>query len=155
MEELPHWFDTGYFTVTQLIPVRKLSSRSADAFNSDTISYHRNVSTKTVWGVVHDILKYMELERVAVAYIKPPPKQEQQEIIIRRCMTCKDLWSLTIHLLIIRVWFMKENGQCFVLMLPEKPVLAGYHWACYLFSELEKSRMPSKNIHTNFSIHTY
>ena len=39
---------------------------------------------------------------------------------------------------------MKDNGQCFVLMLPEKPELAGYHWTCYLFSEVEKSRMISK-----------
>ena len=31
-----------------------------------------------------------------------------------------------------------------MLMLPEKPELAGYHWTCYLFSELEKSRMMSK-----------
>ena len=85
MEELPHWFDTGHFTVTQLIPERKLSSRSMEAsFNSDTISYHRNRPTKTAWGVVHNILNYMDLESLVTTYIKLPPKQEQQEIIIRR-----------------------------------------------------------------------
>ena len=43
---------------------------------------------------------------------------------------------------------MKDNGQCFVLMLPEKPELAGYHWTCYLFSEVtvEKSRI-SKQVY--------
>ena len=86
MEELPHWFDTGHFTVTQLIPERKLSSRSMEtSFNSDTISYHRNRPTKTAWGVVHDVLNYLDLERLVTTYIKLPPKQEQQEIIIRRC----------------------------------------------------------------------
>lgn len=85
MEELPHWFDTGHFAVTQLIPVRKLSSRSTEAsYNSDTISYHQNRSTKTVWRVVHDILNQLDLESLATTYIKLPPKQEQQEIIIRR-----------------------------------------------------------------------
>ena len=85
MEELPHWFDTGYFTVTQLIPVRKLTSRSTDAsYNSDTISYHRNKPIKAVWGVVYSILNYMDLYNLATTYITLPSKQEQQEIIIRR-----------------------------------------------------------------------
>ena len=84
MEELPHWFDTGYFTVTQLIPESKLSSPSMETY-SDTISYHRNRPTKTAWGVVHDVLNYLDVERLVTTYIKLPPKQEQQEIIIRRC----------------------------------------------------------------------
>ena len=85
MEELPHWFDTGHFTVTQLIPMRKLSSRSTEtSYNSDTINYHQKRSTKTVWRVVHDILNQLDLESIATTYIKLPPKQEQQEIIIRR-----------------------------------------------------------------------
>ena len=84
MEELPHWFGIGNFTVTRLIPEHKLSSRSMEAsFNSDTISYHQ--PTKTVWGVVHNMLNYMNLVRLVTTYIKLPPKQKQQEIIVRRC----------------------------------------------------------------------
>ena len=83
MEELPHWFDTGRFTVTQLIPEHKLSSRSMEtSFNSDTISYHQ--STRTMWGVVHSMWNYMNLKRLATAYAFAH-KQKQQEIIIRRC----------------------------------------------------------------------
>lgn len=85
MEEMPHWFDSGHFTVTQLIPVRKMSSRSTEtSYNSDTISYHRSRPTKTAWRIIHNILNNMELERLATTFIKLPPKQEPQEIIIRR-----------------------------------------------------------------------
>ena len=81
MEELPHWFDTGYFTVTQLIPVRKLTSRSTEtSYTTDTISYHHNRPIKAVWKVLHGILSHMELDSLATTYIK----QEQQEIIIKR-----------------------------------------------------------------------
>ena len=82
MEELPHWFDTGHFKVTQLIPERKLSSRSMEmSFTSDTISYYQIRPTKAAWTIVHNILSYMDLEWVASML---PPKQELQEIIIRR-----------------------------------------------------------------------
>lgn len=37
-----------------------------------------------MWRVVHDILNQLDLESLATTYIKLPPKQEQQEIIIRR-----------------------------------------------------------------------
>jgi len=90
MEELPHWFDTGHFAVTQLIPTRNLSSRSPEAsFSSDTISYHQNKPSKTVWRVIHNILKLMDLERLVTTFIKLPPEQKQQEIIIRRCILYK------------------------------------------------------------------
>ena len=36
---------------------------------------------------------------------------------------------------------MKENGQCCLLLLPERPDLAGHHWTCYVFSAIEKSRV--------------
>ena len=54
--------------------------------------------------------------------------------------------GIIIMMVSFRVWHVKENGQCFMLMLPEKPELAGYHWTCYLFSDLEKARMMSKSI---------
>lgn len=89
MEELPHWFDTGHFTVTQLIPVRNLSSRSTEtSYNSDTISYYQNRPTKAVWRVLRDVLNHLDLESFATTYITLPPKQEQQEIIIRRYGKC-------------------------------------------------------------------
>lgn len=40
-----------------------------------------------------------------------------------------------------RVWQVKDSGQCCMLMLPERPDLAGHHWTCFIFSLIEKTRV--------------
>jgi len=85
MEELLQWFGFGQLSPKQLIPARKLSSRSTDTpFSSDTISYQKNLPVHYLWRVVHKILKLLDLERTVSKYITLPPQEQLQEIVTRR-----------------------------------------------------------------------
>jgi len=79
------WFGFNDFSPKQIIPARKLSSRSMDApFSSDTISYQQSVPAHYLWRVLHDIIKSLDLERFVSNFFTLPPAEQLQEIVTRR-----------------------------------------------------------------------
>jgi len=99
MEELLQWFGFGEFSPKQLIPARKLSSRSTDTpFSSDTISYQKSVPVHYLWKLVHKFVKLLDLERMVSKFITLPPQEQLQEIMnIEKCNNI-----LAVHIMAVR-----------------------------------------------------
>ena len=109
MEELLQWFGFGEFSPKQLIPARKLSSRSTEApFSSDTISYQESVPPHYLWRVVRNVIKSLDLEGTVNRYVTLPPEEQLQEIVTRRFVPV--LWYSTLYALLFPVYSIRINS---------------------------------------------